>query len=191
MTTLDDIKAATWPLHRQAERAGIIADILAGTATRAGVALFWRNLLPVYEALDTTPFGLPPLVRSAAIKADLAALAPDALPPLLPEAAAYAERVRQADTGRLIAHAYVRYLGDLNGGLLLQRRLTATLGLAPLAFHLFPDIADPRAYAAEYRALLDRALTVADGQAVRAEAEAAFMLNIALSDAVAAALPAC
>jgi heme oxygenase len=189
MTSLDDIKAATWPLHREAERSGIVAAILAGTATREGVALLWRNLLPVYQALDATSFGLPALVRSDAIEADLAILAPDADLPLLPEAAEYAARVRSADAGRLIAHAYVRYLGDLNGGLLLQRKLTASLGVAPLAFHAFPGIADPRAFAAAYRAGLDQALAAADGEAVLAEAVAAFTLNIALSRAVAAALP--
>jgi hypothetical protein len=36
---LDAIKAATRDLHTTAERAGIIADILAGRASRGGVAL--------------------------------------------------------------------------------------------------------------------------------------------------------
>jgi heme oxygenase len=189
MNDLDAIKAATWPQHARAERSGIIADILAGKATRFGVAVLWRNLLPVYQALDATVFGLPALIRSAAIEADLLILAPGVDLPLLPQAAAYTDRVKDAalgDPGRLIAHAYVRYLGDLNGGLIMQRRLVTCLGelARRLTFHDYPRLQDTQEFARSYRAELDNALRGADFGTVAEEVARAFQLNIALSEAV-------
>jgi heme oxygenase len=115
----DAVKAATGDLHTQAERFGIITDILTGRATRFGVALLLRNLLPAYRVLDTSLFGVPALARPAAIEADLHILSPSVELPLLAEGSFYAEQICRAGQGGgpgLIAHAYVRYLGDLNGG---------------------------------------------------------------------------
>jgi hypothetical protein len=109
MRDLDAVKAATWHLHTKAERSGVIADILAGRATRYGVALLLRNLLPVYQVLDASRFCLPGLARSASIEADLRVLVPNVELPLLPEGAAYAGLAGQAGDDGLIIHAYVRY----------------------------------------------------------------------------------
>lgn len=189
MSDLDAVKAATWPWHVRAERSGIIADILTGQATRFGVALLLRNLLPVYQALDATRFGLPPLVRSDAIQADLLVLMSGADLPLLSEATVYADLVHAAARGdgtRLIAHAYVRYLGDLNGGLIMKRRLIGCLGelARRLTFHDYPLVKDIHAFARSYRADLDLAVREAVFDLVAAEAVMAFKLAIALSEAV-------
>jgi heme oxygenase len=189
MTDLDAIKTATWHLHKRAEQSGIIADILSGQATRVGVALLLRNLLPVYQILDASPFGHPALARSRAIKADLETLALDRELPLLDEGAAYAERVRdlaEADTEILVAHAYVRYLGDLKGGQIIQRRLSICLGniAGTLLFHQYPDLQDHEAFARDYRSALDQAVRAADVTAVAQETAVAFDMNILLADAV-------
>jgi len=183
MNSLDAVKAATWPLHAQAERSGIVADIIAGQATPRGVGLFWRNLLPVYRVLDATSLCRPGLARSAALEADLLILGPS---DVLPEARAYAERIERAELPALIGHAYVRYLGDLNGGRIMQKRLQVCLG--PLAerltFHLYPAIPDLAGFAADYRLQLDRLARSVAIEAVAAAATEAFALNIALSQAV-------
>ncbi len=189
---LDAIKAATWGLHTKAERTGIIADIVAGRASRLGVALLLRNLLPVYEALDGSLLGHPVLVRCAVIEADLRLLSPYAELPLLAEGAAYAEQVRCAAAGdgeALIAHAYVRYLGDLNGGQILKRQLVRCLGeLAhDLRFHDYPGLEDRRAFAQAYRDELDTAVRGARFDDLVREAVTVFEMNIALSEAVRAA----
>lgn len=182
---LDAIKAATWALHTKAERSGIIADIIAGRANQYGVALLWRNLLPVYQALDRSAFGHPALARSDAIEADLRLLAPGVDVPLLPEAAAYADRVRAAGDG-LVAHAYVRYLGDLNGGRIMKHRLAACLGVmaAKVTFHDYPALADPGAFVRSYRSALDLAVQAVPHELAAGEALVAFEMNIALSQAV-------
>jgi heme oxygenase (biliverdin-producing, ferredoxin) len=193
---LDAVKAATWDLHTRAERGGIIAEIMAGRASRLGVALLLRNLLPVYQVLDGSRFGVPALARSAAIEADLLVLWPDVELPLLAEGRAYAERVELAvrgDGSALIAHAYVRYLGDLNGGRIMRRRLVACLGdlAGGLTVHEYPMLRDKDAFTRAYREELDAAVRAAEFELVVQEAMAAFEMNIALSEALEGQRAAC
>lgn len=203
----DRLRAATRSLHRQAERSGIIRDLLRGAAGRPGYVLYLQTLLPAYRALETglqRAGSLPALsalastavYRARALESDLGALAgggPDGQPPRLPQGEAYAARIEEvaaASPHRLIAHAYVRYLGDLNGGHILGRAVARQLGLPPacLAFYRFPDIDDLDRFKADYRAGIDRA-PIAEGQAreVVEEGIAAFRLNIEVSEAVAEA----
>lgn len=194
-------------LHAQAERSGYIREILRRRASRAGYALYLRNLLPAYRRLERelerhrgTPgvraVAIPAVYRAAAMGSDLASLCGPAWRstlPLLPAGAAYARRVRAAAAGdgaRLIAHAYTRHLADLSGGQVLKRLLAGSLQLEPraLAVYDFPDIVDLEAFKGGYRAALDAAgLEVGDIAPVLEEAELAFRLNIELSEAVLAA----
>lgn len=200
----------TKTLHTEAERTGVIRDMLRGEASRDGYAMLLRNLVPAYRALEDglarhrdTP-GLAELAhykldRAPAIEADLAALAgPDWATEvaLLPEGEAYVARIAdaaQGDGSLLIAHAYTRYLGDLSGGQILQRLLGKSLALTPaqLSFYDFPRFSDLAILKTDYRNALDRAgaLTIDPG-AVIAEGNIAFTLNIALSCAIKAHLEA-
>lgn len=201
------MRERTRGLHTQAERSGIVLDILAGCIDRSRYVLFMRNLLPVYQQLER---GLarrkgqpgidelyrPELCRSQALAADLRTLGgPDfeTAVPLLSTGQRYADRVRVAgeEDGRLlIAHAYTRYLGDLAGGRVLARRLAAA-GLdagdgGGLSFYAFPQLAQPGAFARTYREAIDRAAAVLGSSAdIVEEAALAFQLNIDLSLAVA------
>jgi heme oxygenase len=205
----DRLKHATHRLHREAERSGFIRDLLNHRGTLPGYVLFLRNLLPVYEALEDglgaqasagrplAKLARPELYRSAALRSDLAQVAGadwQSKVPVLDAASAYAERVRQAssadDGAGLAGHAYVRYLGDLNGGQILARLLARDLALpeTALSFYAFPAFADLQAAATAYRNDLDRlgAAPGLDLAAVEAEAIASFEGAIALSKAVAA-----
>src|ERR1700760_1681782 len=195
-------------LHVEAERTGIIGDILRGNASRDGYVLLLRNLLPAYQAMERglarhrkTP-GLGALAhfrldRAPAIESDLNSLCGKSWPrdiPLLPAGDNYARRITEAAQGngaRLIAHAYTRYLGDLSGGQILQRLLTPSLELWPdqLSFYDFPRHADLTALKTGYREALDRAGSlVRDPAAVVEEGALAFTLNTELSCAVQTAL---
>jgi heme oxygenase len=189
MTDLNVIKLATRDLHARAERSGIIADILAGRASRLGIALLLRNLLPIYQLLDGSSLGHRTLARSNVIRADLLVLSPGIELPLLPQGKAYEDQVRGAldgDQSGLLGHIYVRYLGDLNGGRLMQRRLAACLGDVggALAFGHYPALDNEASFRREYREELDRAVRAARFETVKREALTAFELNIALSEAV-------
>jgi heme oxygenase len=184
------MRERTAALHSEAERSGIVAALFRGQATRTAYALYLRNLLPVYRtienALPQSPdLDQPGLYRSARIEADLQDLAgrdwATALP-ILPSAETYAARIATAaGTPTLIAHCYTRYLGDLNGGQILARRLNILFGpdFTALRFTEFPAAATQRA---AYRDQLDRAgRCLADLTPVIEEAAIAFQLNITLS----------
>jgi heme oxygenase len=198
----------TKTLHVEAERTGIIRDLLRGEASREGYALLLRNLLPAYQAMEQglerhlhSP-GISVLAqyrldRAPAIESDLLVLCGAGWShdlPLLAAGDLYAQRVAKASEGdgsRLIAHAYTRYLGDLSGGQILQRLLARSPGLQPaeLTFYDFPRFSDLEALKADYRKALDHAGIVAsDRHAVIEEAAIAFSLNIDLSCAVEAAV---
>jgi heme oxygenase (biliverdin-producing, ferredoxin) len=198
----------TKTLHVEAERTGIIRNLLRGNASREGYVLLMRNLLPAYRVLEqglSRHRGSPGLAeladyrldRAGAIEADLVALGGNDWEQniaLLDAGKKYAGRIAKAakgDGARLIAHAYTRYLGDLSGGLILQRLLVRSLGLRPaeLSFYDFPRFSDLSVLKADYREALDRAGSlVADPLAVVEEGAIAFSLNIGLSCAVQAAL---
>jgi heme oxygenase len=109
---------------------------------------------------------------------------------MLPAAERYADRVAVAcEAGGVLlpAHAYVRYLGDLNGGQVLKRLLSQSLGLddASLSFYEFPEITDLKAFRLHFRAALDLVgCRSSDLDAIVAEARTAFLLNIAVSKEV-------
>ena len=202
------MRERTKRVHREAERTGFIADLIRGRATRRGYAAFLRNLVPAYAALETalaasptTPvfraFKDPGLRRLPSLVGDLEAIVgPDwaSTCPLVPEAETYARIVgTAADAGglRLIAHAYARYLGDLSGGQILQPLLARMFGLGPhaLAFYIFPAFPDVEIPKAAMRDALDSiAVESAEAKPLIEEAIVAFRHNIAVSEAVQAAL---
>lgn len=195
--------------HTDAERSGIIRDMLRGDVSRTGYVLLQRNLLAAYRALEaglekhrTTPAlaGLAKyqLDRSSALEADLNAMCDGdfSAVPMLPAGEAYVRRVEDAAKGDgelLIAHAYTRYLGDLSGGQILKRLLAKKPGLTPeeLSFYDFPAYADLAVLKTDYRNALDEAGKLAgDQQAIIDEGSVAFQLNTDLSWAVQAAIEA-
>jgi heme oxygenase (biliverdin-producing, ferredoxin) len=141
------LKDATHELHRQAERSGVMAELMQGRISRENYCLLLRNLQPLYAALE---IGLdahqadpnvqrlwrPELRRLPALEQDLGHLHAGAHwgrdLPLLDAAVEYAQRLARlarTDPVLLIAHAYLRYLGDLHGGQMLARIVRQCFGL--------------------------------------------------------------
>jgi heme oxygenase len=194
----------TKTLHVEAERTGIIRDLLRGEADLEGYTLLLRNLLPAYRALEQglerhrDSKGLRQIAnfrlkRAPAIESDLVAICGKRWShdlPLLDVGKLYASQIAKAaegDGARLIAHAYTRYLGDLSGGRILQRLLARSLKLRPseLSFYDFPLFSDLDALKADYRKALDQAGAHApNGDAIVEEGAVAFSQNIALSCAI-------
>ncbi len=193
------LRQHTEALHREAERAGFVADLLHGRATRAGYAIYLRNLLPVYEAMErriSTDAAFPPenafadprLSRAEALRRDLRALGDNRGGVILLEARTYAAAVEESGAG-LLGHAYARYLGDLSGGQILKPLLARTLDLAPtqLCFYDFPGV-DISGCKAALRGVLDRVETgTRDAAEIVDAALAAFRHTIALAPRVSAA----
>jgi heme oxygenase len=191
------LKRRTAQAHRRAERSGVIHQLVTRQATRDAYICYLRNLYPVYTALESGLSGLrglagyrvltdPALERAAAIEADLRALAGtnwQTAIPLLASAKDYAQRIEQASTSRLLAHAYVRYLGDLNGGQIIRRLLRDSLALGDtqLGFYEFPEIDDIESFREGFKADLDALAARLDAEAVVDEALRAFALATRVS----------
>ena len=195
----EHLRTATAQAHRDAERSPFVQLFTSGRLDRATHAAHLRALHDLYAALEEGleafrddprlgAFHLPELWRQTSLEADLAYLLGPAwrAHDPVPSARAYAARLRAlpaAAAHRLVAHAYVRYLGDLSGGLVLRRLAAAQLGLDGdgLRFYEFPSVPDPAAYKREFRRRLD-AFPLAAGEAADLvdEARVAFALNAAI-----------
>lgn len=199
------LKAETRSLHTLAERSGVMADLLHGRLSLARYCALLRNLRAIYAALEA---GLddhpadprlwrPELRRLPALEQDLDALdrsdwRHDA--PLAPAAQAYVARLgalAEANPGLLLAHAYLRYLGDLHGGQVLARLIQRHYDLPPAggtAFYTFGEPAEVDALKQDFRAGLDALhLPPAQADAFVAEACEAFRLHQRLFEELQAA----
>lgn len=208
------LRRATADVHLQAERSPFVGTLLSGRI-EPEVYLRWLVALHgLYAALEqglqaerSSPAAsdlphLPESVfRAKALQDDitywcghLGCQAPAAGP----AATAYAEHLRalaQAAPARLLAHAYVRYLGDLSGGRLMQKGLKhlggqGTLDDPPLphpgmAFFRYPEGESLSGLREQVRSVLAAAgHDLPDWQGVLDEAVDAFGRHRALMDEV-------
>jgi heme oxygenase len=193
------LAAQTRALHREAESAGVMRDLLAGRVTRERYVALLANLHPIYLALERglarhvahpaiAPIHLPGLARADALARDLAALAPGRVAPApVPATRMYVARLDELDAtwpAGLVAHAYVRYLGDLSGGRIVGERVRQALALdggAGLAFYDFGAEFDVSGAKSRFRAALDALpLGARDVDAVVSEAVEAFRRHVAM-----------
>lgn len=184
------LKTATETHHRSVERTGFMNAMITGDIDRAAYVRYLRNLHPVYEALEAgmeananhpvvSRVWFPSLARTRHLEADLGHIhGPDwrEAVPVSDEALAYAERIRAEASSRphlLAAHGYLRYMGDLSGGLILRKVLGRTLALDDdeLGFYDYPDVTDAERTKDELRERYD-GLVLENGQADEIIAEA-------------------
>lgn len=200
-----DLRASTKALHAEAERSGIMGALVRGNCSREDYAALLVSLEAIYDALET---GLashaahpvlgalhrPGFARHAALRADLDALralgvaVSDVLPNETLRYVAQLRMLTAEDPPRLLAHAWLRYLGDLNGGQIIARIVRKSLALPADAtrFYDFPDFTDPKAEAAAWREALDAApLSAGTRESIVDEAITGFRRHIGLFRALA------
>ncbi|MDG0855129.1 biliverdin-producing heme oxygenase [Roseateles puraquae] len=182
------LKAETRSLHSLAERAGVMADLMHGRLSLAAYCTLLRNLRAIYAALEAgldathtdARLWRPELRRLPALEQDLDQLHDGdwrSDTPLARATHAYVERLTHLAAqapSLLLAHAYLRYLGDLHGGQVLARLIQRQYGLpghGGTAFYAFGDTAEVEALKHDFRAGLD-ALPLAPHQADAFVAEA-------------------
>lgn len=201
------IREETLAVHQDAERSRFVGALFGGELPLDGYAALVAQHHAIYTALehavdvnvdpDVAPFLDRALDRLPALARDLDFLGgrvdEQRLRPL-PATERYAEHLRSAATTSpvvLLAHHYVRYLGDLSGGQMIRRSVARTYGFDDergTEFYRFPLIASPKAFKDAYRARLD----ALDWSPERrdelvAEVEHAYRLNTAVFDDLAAA----
>jgi heme oxygenase len=174
------LRDATLDVHRDTERAPFIVALMTGRLGIADLARLTGQLRSVYAALEASValyrddpiLGRlfdPRLNRLAAIDHDLVGLAGAAAAELavpLPETVAYVERIRAVEgvAPRLVAHHYVRYLGDLSGGQIIAALMRRHYGVPDraLTFYAFHGLGSKGGFKTTYRRLLDALLADRD-----------------------------
>lgn len=150
------LRTTTASMHRRVERSGFMSSLLRGQLGPAAYTALLHNLHALYAALEDAlsahaatpavgPVVMPELFRRDALAADLQALGAAPAPPLARATQQYVEHlgnISETDPGLLVAHAYVRYLGDLNGGQALRRVVARSLGAAGAGSTSFYDFGD-------------------------------------------------
>ncbi|GAB3603369.1 biliverdin-producing heme oxygenase [Microbacterium aureliae] len=162
--------------HSSSESAGFMSDLVTGDGTRADYVALVAQHWFIYDALERAAermredavarvFMSRELTRVPALEADLTYLIGDdwrqRITPL-PATRRYVERIEHVGRtwpGGFVAHHYTRYLGDLSGGLYIGRLMARRFGFDTdgVAFYVFDDIADPKAFKDVYREQLDAA----------------------------------
>lgn len=173
------LKTHTAAAHTAAEDSQFVAELMGGALDVAALVSLLDQSLVIYRALETAlaahaehpqlgAFIDSKLARVAALEADMAyhhgadweAQMVDGRIAIVPATMAYADTL--TTMGResiefLLAHHYVRYMGDLSGGLIISRMVQRHYDVASegLNFYAFEAIAKPKAYKDGYRERLD------------------------------------
>jgi heme oxygenase len=173
---IEALRSATRTLHVELERGPLVRELLRGELPRPAYGAMLRNLLAIYQALERglsqhaqrpTLAWLPlrALRRVEALEVDLGVWHgprwAEELPvhPLTLDYQKRLDRLSQHDPDLLLAHAYVRYLGDLSGGQSLQRLVARQMGTTTAEgtrFYQFGTGDEVRSLAGELRAGLGR-----------------------------------
>ena len=196
----DRMRAETREDHERAESSPFITAYLAGRLPLEAYAALQGQLWFVYEALEESAQELrdhpvagafldPRLDRLPALDADLRALVGEDWRSRVgpgPAASVHAARIREVARtwpGGLVAHHYIRYLGDLSGGRALGNRARKLYQLsdAGVLFYRFDLIESPNAFKTDYRRLLDAApWSAAEQDRIVEEARVGFRMTGAM-----------
>jgi len=168
------LRQSTAQAHDEAENSRFMGMVFSGRATPLQYRWYLEALLHVYNRLETELrrqkahpaielIYFEELFRVEAIRKDLTYWRQGSqplLPTLIEEAAkAYCLRIEGVSNKQpelLVAHSYVRYLGDLSGGQALAHAMTkAGVSAEGLNFYHFGDINKVQ-FKNQYRANLDK-----------------------------------
>lgn len=164
--------------HQNAETSPFITELMGGERSARDYALLVSQYHFMYQALEQAAEKLrstsdiagiaelfdPALDRRAAIAQDLESLLPhnglDVAPVQLEATAAYAAHLQEIsdDAAKIAAHHYLRFLGDLSGGLAIARLVQRHYDIPneQLNMYTFESIEKPKVYKDQYRDQLDR-----------------------------------
>ncbi|MGV2826902.1 biliverdin-producing heme oxygenase [Myxosarcina sp. GI1(2024)] len=195
------LREGTKQSHTMAENTAYMKCFLKGIVEREPFRKLLANLYFVYTTLeaellrhrDHPVVGLiyfPELNRKASLEKDLAFYYGDNWQEEIAPSEAgkvYVARIKEVSNSEpelLVAHSYVRYMGDLSGGQALKNIVRSALSLPPdrgtnfHQFDAFPSVEARRGFKGRYRDALN-SLPV-DNELIEkivAEANAAFALN--------------
>ena len=129
MTT---IKELTWEHHKNAERQQFVKVLMSGSIDPKLYATFLFNQHPCYNILEAIATshglldGIFEVKRATRIHEDFLELWPDeSKPKLLKCTDEYMEHIKSImdDQDKIMAHVYVRHMGDLSGGQMIRKKI--------------------------------------------------------------------
>ena len=127
------LRDLTKEAHSNAERQEFVKILFSGTINPKLYATFLKNQHPCYELLEVCAMplgllnGLPDIRRAPAILSDNKELwdEKDGEAQMLPVVKEYLDHIMtiKNDPHRLMAHIYVRHMGDLAGGQMISKKV--------------------------------------------------------------------
>jgi heme oxygenase len=127
---MNNLKELTWEHHKNAERQEFVKELMSGKITNERYATLLFNLHPQYNILETFArlYDLLDTRRAPAIHADYHELWDETnkfQPAVLPVVKEYMDHIVsiQEDPDKLMAHIYVRHMGDLSGGQMISKKV--------------------------------------------------------------------
>lgn len=147
----ENLKKLTWENHKNAERTKFMQRLMKKDVTPHQYYIYLKNQYVSYLALeyysilqgmfDFENEELYPLLRSASILQDIEVMERDhgfLEAPIFSATKEYEEYIKtiKNDKEKLMAHVYVRHMGDLSGGQIIKR-------LVPGPTHLYEFGVDP------------------------------------------------
>ncbi|MBD2136295.1 heme oxygenase (biliverdin-producing) [Anabaena sp. FACHB-1237] len=193
------LRVGTKKAHTMAENVGFVKCFLKGVVEKNSYQKLVANFYFIYSAMEEEmekhkehpvvgKIYFPELNRKHTLEQDLTYYYGynwrDQVK-LSPAGEAYVNRIREISATApelLVAHSYTRYLGDLSGGQILKGIAQTAMNLNDgegTAFYEFANIADEKAFKAQYRQNLD-AMPIDDatGDRIVQEANDAFGINM-------------
>jgi heme oxygenase len=130
---MSNLRELTKDAHTNAERQEFVKILFSGTINPKLYAAYLKNQHPMYELLEVCAMakgvlnGLPDIRRAPSINADFRELwaESDGEPTILPVVKRYTDHIMSIrdDTEKLMAHIYVRHMGDLAGGQMIAKKV--------------------------------------------------------------------
>ena len=127
------LKDLTHDAHKNAERQEFVKIMFSGNINPKLYATFLKNQHPCYEILEVCAMphqllhGLPDIRRAPAILSDFQELWPDSEgeAKILPTTERYIKHILSIkdQPEKLMAHIYVRHMGDLAGGQMIAKKI--------------------------------------------------------------------
>lgn len=127
------LKDLVWEDHKNAETKPFVKILFSGKINPSLYAAYLKNQHPMYEILEVCAMphglfnGLPEIRRAPAILSDYIELhkEEDGDPTILPVVHEYIKYILSIkdDPKKLMAHIYVRHMGDLSGGQMIAKRV--------------------------------------------------------------------
>lgn len=126
----NNLRALTQRMHEMAETQPFARELLGGTVSKKKYATYLFNQHPQYNLLETFGmlYGLVDVRVAPRIHEDYQELWEEFQPhqpPLLPVVKEYMDHLMtiKNDPDKLMAHIYVRHMGDLSGGQMIARKV--------------------------------------------------------------------